>query len=240
MELFLKYVIAMVYLYGIILIDKAVEIYNGQNDNLSPDDVDLFLSSKEDELDNAFVYIHRGCFVHEVVLEFDEFEELLAKKGNKPYYIPEKEELLKYTDEFYIEKNKQYYEFLEYIKKNFYNENVEKAEVLCEEIHGLSHSGAMPGTLINEFNKRDIVFDSQEQVNEVLGLLMEFSNSIRLWGNNGHTPKEIFERYEKPALKPLPEKPFVIRNNKTGRNEPCPCKSGKKYKNCCLGKTWLN
>lgn len=23
---------------------------------------------------------------------------------------------------------------------------------------------------------------------------------------------------------------------KTGRNDPCPCGSGKRYKNCCLGK----
>jgi hypothetical protein len=23
-----------------------------------------------------------------------------------------------------------------------------------------------------------------------------------------------------------------------GRNEPCPCSSGKKYKRCCLMKTW--
>ena len=25
---------------------------------------------------------------------------------------------------------------------------------------------------------------------------------------------------------------------KLGRNEPCPCGSGKKYKNCCLGKEY--
>jgi hypothetical protein len=25
--------------------------------------------------------------------------------------------------------------------------------------------------------------------------------------------------------------------NKIGRNEPCPCGSGKKHKQCCLGKT---
>lgn len=25
----------------------------------------------------------------------------------------------------------------------------------------------------------------------------------------------------------------VVNKNKTGRNEPCPCGSGKKYKNCC-------
>lgn len=26
----------------------------------------------------------------------------------------------------------------------------------------------------------------------------------------------------------------VVRKYKVGRNEPCPCGSGKKYKNCCL------
>lgn len=25
-------------------------------------------------------------------------------------------------------------------------------------------------------------------------------------------------------------------NTKVGRNDPCPCGSGKKYKNCCLAK----
>jgi uncharacterized protein YecA (UPF0149 family) len=24
-------------------------------------------------------------------------------------------------------------------------------------------------------------------------------------------------------------------SKKTGRNDPCPCGSGKKYKHCCLG-----
>jgi uncharacterized protein YecA (UPF0149 family) len=25
----------------------------------------------------------------------------------------------------------------------------------------------------------------------------------------------------------------VVKRNKTGRNEPCPCASGKKFKRCC-------
>jgi preprotein translocase subunit SecA len=28
--------------------------------------------------------------------------------------------------------------------------------------------------------------------------------------------------------------PIRNRNKKVGRNEPCPCGSGKKYKNCCM------
>lgn len=34
-------------------------------------------------------------------------------------------------------------------------------------------------------------------------------------------------------LNSTPKKPFV-RKNKIGRNDLCPCGSGKKYKNCCL------
>jgi uncharacterized protein YchJ len=30
--------------------------------------------------------------------------------------------------------------------------------------------------------------------------------------------------------------PFISTNPQTGRNDPCPCGSGKKYKKCCLNK----
>ena len=33
--------------------------------------------------------------------------------------------------------------------------------------------------------------------------------------------------------KPVPQKTFVREDAKIGRNEPCPCGSGKKYKLCC-------
>ena len=34
------------------------------------------------------------------------------------------------------------------------------------------------------------------------------------------------------------EEPKTIRNRgeKAGRNDPCPCGSGKKFKNCCMRK----
>lgn len=32
------------------------------------------------------------------------------------------------------------------------------------------------------------------------------------------------------------QEPYVRENRKIGRNEPCPCGSGKKFKQCCLGK----
>jgi uncharacterized protein YecA (UPF0149 family) len=63
--------------------------------------------------------------------------------------------------------------------------------------------------------------------------------------NKEGKPNEIFERFEKPNLRPLPDKPFDFNQTniidmktrkKVGRNNPCSCDSGKKYKKCCLGK----
>jgi len=37
------------------------------------------------------------------MLEFDEFDMELEQRKGKPYYVPEKEELLKYRDNLYFE-----------------------------------------------------------------------------------------------------------------------------------------
>ena len=41
--------------------------------------------------------------------------------------------------------------------------------------------------------------------------------------------------YIKPMALPPTEKQLVRKPPKVGRNEPCPCGSGKKFKKCCLG-----
>lgn len=51
------------------------------------------------------------------------------------------------------------------------------------------------------------------------------------------TPEE--ELRENPLLKLISGtrlKPMRRNEPRIGRNEPCPCKSGKKYKKCCLQK----
>ena len=39
--------------------------------------------------------------------------------------------------------------------------------------------------------------------------------------------------HEHAAPQP-PQKPFVHKAEKTGRNDPCPCGSGRKFKQCCM------
>lgn len=241
-----QYIIALSNLYGMVHKDKVVEIYNSQNENqISISNIEKLIANLPEELEDAFILIHKDYFVMETIIENDEFDLMLRKKGDKPYYVPEKEELLKYADDGYFEKSNQYKNLLSYLKKNFFKPGDERAEWLAEDIQGMCQFGVDMQTIFDSFNNMKISFRDMDQANEVLQLIMELSNNIRIWENNGYTPQEIFEKFEKPNLKPLPDKPFdfggskVVDMNtrkKVGRNDPCPCGSGKKYKKCCLGK----
>lgn len=233
-----QYIIALTNLYGIVHKSKIVEIYSSQNeDQINLIEVEGFLINPSEELEEAFIYPYKDYFVHEAILENDEFDLILRKKDDKPHYVPKKNELLKYVDEGYFEKSKQYNVLLNYVKENFFKGDEEEAEGLCEDIHWLCQFGANMQTILDTFNDRNISFEDLNHVNEVLQLVMDLSNNIRIWENNGYTPHEIFERFEKPNLRPLPDKPFEVggsvKKEKVGRNDPCPCGSGRKYKKCC-------
>ena len=51
--------------------------------------------------------------------------------------------------------------------------------------------------------------------------------------------EQKIEREEAPKITgtnkdaEVEKKPYVRKGAKVGRNDPCPCGSGKKYKNCC-------
>ena len=78
-------------------------------------------------------------------------------------------------------------------------------------------------------------FESADQVQEIVKVFTDFSNSIPRWELKGYSSKEVFQMYEKPKLKPLPSQPFVPNDSalkNVGRNDPRLCGSGRKYKNC--------
>lgn len=62
----------------------------------------------------------------------------------------------------------------------------------------------------------------------ILPLLIDFNNTTCLWSLKGHTPAELMEHSGEGKIIPFGE-----HIEKVGRNAPCPCGSGKKYKQCC-------
>lgn len=59
-----------------------------------------------------------------------------------------------------------------------------------------------------------------------MGLIIDPANNTRTWGNSGYTLQEIFEKFKKPYLMPLPAVRFAG-NEEVGKNDPCPCDSGR-------------
>ena len=217
----IDYIRAAVKLYGIISPEKLAEIYNLHNEvKISVENLNEF-KKVEGEL---FEY-YKGAFVHEVIAMYDEYDELIMKKMGKPYYIPEKDIFLRYADDDYIEKNIEYKKLESYIKTFVKDE--EMAEGLCEDIQLSCEDDFSMESIAYEFERRDIEFESEAQVKRLIPLVIDLANSTRLWENNGYTPDEM-HNISKEMNKPLKR-----RESKVGRNSPCPCGSGLKYKKCC-------
>jgi preprotein translocase subunit SecA len=87
--------------------------------------------------------------------------------------------------------------------------------------------------------------------NRILSSIINWRNNLPQWILKGHTSQFVFETYEKPRFMKQPpqitigpnmqkmgislsqEKFNEMWKNKVGRNDPCPCGSGKKFKHCC-------
>ena len=75
-----------------------------------------------------------------------------------------------------------------------------------------------------------------DQVQEMMGVVQEYMNNVPKWIFKGYSSHEVFEKYEKPNLRPLPKNMlpagFGMGVPRVERNDPCPCGSGLKYINC--------
>lgn len=137
-------------------------------------------------------------------------------------------ELLKYFDENYHIITDEYNKLRSYIIRSFPEVN---ADSLCEEIQNICEFEFSIQLVLGAVSKMDVDFESEKQVNELMGLIIELSNNTPIRENNGFSPNEIFEKYEKDKLMSN-----AIKEVKIGRNSLCFCGSGKKYKKCCLVK----
>ena len=89
-----------------------------------------------------------------------------------------------------------------------------------------------------QFDMSDL---SSREFSTLTKRLVNASNATRHDSNWGYTPKEMAAMYGETAEVPPvqydfavnPNEPVVRKEVKIGRNDPCPCGSGKKYKKCC-------
>ena len=101
------------------------------------------------------------------------------------------------------------------------------ADYVIEQLLDVQMGSARPTEIIEVASELG-VFETTDDAEGVLGRIMAMVNALPDWWNNGWPPDAIQERATGRK---------VFRNpdgtpTKVGRNDPCPCGSGKKYKRC--------
>lgn len=143
----------------------------------------------------------------------------------KPFYIPEKEELLRYKDEFYYEETKYHRELIKILERVEGLESRLIQELVDDFVWKIKVMNYKFNIIMREFLNQ-FVFENVNQVNEITRVIFSIANTTRLWDNRGYTPKELTDLSK-------PKQTKVVVGDKIGRNDPCHCGSGKKYKKCC-------
>jgi len=220
-----NYAVAMTVLYGVISKKEFLEIYkNHGNEPVSESDLAHYLLPMVHKS-------HDYCFYMDYLINgalsenFDEVRDLLREQGGKQRFMPEKEELLKYADPDYDDGAAQWVPVRESMVLMWGN-NRNTIDAYKELRNYVSFNDSI-SDFTDILNRHELEFDSLEELNKFIKLTMDARNSMRMWENKGFTPIEMFEKEYRVRHTPAQRKEFV------GRNDPCPCGSGRKYKTCC-------
>ena len=83
---------------------------------------------------------------------------------------------------------------------------------------------------LTEESEIDVTIDFEKLFWNMLDCKAEWLYTLDQWDGilEAEKRKEIKKEYNKSKI--------VVKGDKVGRNEPCPCGSGKKHKKCCLNK----
>jgi len=220
-DLLHSFVQAAINLYGVIGQDEFVDLFNQYNE--APTSVDELYPCMVRHIAVDATY----CLWEEYIVseefeenDFEDVMDLVRQIGDKPRYIPNRDEFLRYSDINYFERNSHIEDLEEFlvsklkVAPNTANEIVTEIQYAC----AIEAPTQAILDILDEYN-----VPVKESLFQALGQrIVSVSNNTRLWSNNGHTPNELYQQM-------MPQ----VGKKKIGRNDPCPCGSGKKYKKCC-------
>lgn len=223
------YACAAVNLYGAISRKDLVEIFNAQNtEQTTVEEIYALLLPLVFKNGNYCFYkdyIVNSAFSEDLVV----VENLLMIQGNKPRYLPRKEDFLRYKDAA-LEDNEEWLIVLQFMLETS-NYIQSPLDAFYEIRHYITYSDGI-SELDSILEIYDVEFDCENHFMEFINLVINAKNATRIWDNKGYSPNELDELINKKDEGFSTRFP-VINKKQVGRNDPCPCGSGKKYKKCC-------
>ncbi len=243
-ELLKKYLKSAVNLYGALATSEFVSIYNFLTKQaITEKDVTAAVKAAKSE----YFSEHEGYVVYNEIIENhpELLKKLMGPGVDRARFVPGPNEFLRYEDPNYYERTPHTNAIFSYLNSRISNKAV--ADHLANAICVAAASGAGANNLVDM-----LVSAGFNRIAEVAPLLGNLSNHSRSWDRKGMTRAELNRRLEaarEAQRANAPKKPQrmtrvtsrkvvkpvlpVVSGDKVGRNDPCPCGSGKKYKKCC-------
>jgi len=168
-----------------------------------------------------------------------------AKRSSIQYYEMSKRELLYAGENMVPPPNSQHKRLISFLKENKLNKD-RIIEIIGSIYVGINND--LPFTRVVSLVMDMAGFNTEKQLRELSKYLQEAYNNTPQWVLKGNTPAMIsgigsrnsvkgnvvnlreYKKYKEDSQGTLHKVKDV------GRNDPCPCGSGKKYKKCCLKK----
>ena len=219
---FIKCMDAAAVLYGVLDWETLLNLYRIQYDGSVEDLKDRF-----DEIFNdSRALAYYGDLLKSEAMSLDDAEYLLREQADKTYYYPSKEEIIELSKTGVLLSSRAARQMIDTLKYCF-DLNQMQAEMLAAELYEGVNWNQRLQDVLNDLEEYELVFRDESDFSAFAASYMEFHNSCRIMQNRGWTPDELAHQVYGSAMN------VVKKAVKIGRNAPCPCGSGKKYKNCC-------
>jgi hypothetical protein len=238
---------ASVNLYGIVTVDDFTRLYRAVSDveddsvNIRNNLCDLIKLYENGEAD---FFLSGEYLVNSELMEIrkKEIPKLYTAFNEKPMRILPEDNFLKYADYYYYEETEAHRELRVYAEGKLRDSEADElytpgadqrstgtvitAEGLVQEVSAAIRMRVPIRQLLKSFDNLGGGFKTKAEIEEVTAMLSEIGNNTRMWDMGGSTPAEIGVRIYTGTS-------YHKAEPKIGRNDPCPCGSGKKYKHCC-------
>lgn len=220
----------MLYFYGVLSLDALMELLPKYMDaSLSADEVrDVLLDACEYYSD--FEYKDGIGFYSILVKNPAAIREVQEKQyADLAYYPYTKAELLQASKEDYFERHAQFNDFIRFILEHYEMNRSDAEAVIIRCILEAKNGGNIQSVL--NVLQESVEIPEGQYANQLFNKLAAVLNHSTQWALKGHSPKGL------PQNQSDAQSGATVADEakkKVGRNDPCPCGSGKKFKKCCM------
>ena len=257
------YMDAAANLYGLLSLDELYGLYNSQNKKVDVPSFLMTVVVIDQGEDNHFAVIDsvgnlqvtleeamKNC---EIVSDYlfvedpeKDIRELRRVQKGKPLKILPKAEFLRFADSTYFPETPQRSAMIQYLRR-LASALPASAEEYCDRIQRVIIIDAPLREVLNLIKEDGVTAHKNWDLEEFATLYQNLNNHTHKHANRGNTPDELFAQSARGLqlrqrlspenqlsfLEEPPRKPKLTIVGAPSRNGPCPCGSGRKYKNCC-------